>query len=461
MSTVAAIRPKPHYPPGPVSHPVTGMAREFQRAPLPTLCRLHNQYGHAVRFRFFGPFYGYLFTHPEHYQHILQTNNPNYTKMPHPTFIIMEPLAGKGLLTNDGESWLRQRRLAQPAFHRKQIADFAAVMTDCAAAMLDRWAQQWPVNPRLDVDKAMMALTLQIVGQTLFSLDLTAEARRVGEAFTEINRSIADLSVQPFSIYTVRLPFWPSTRRYRRQVAILDEVINRIIAERRAQPPTQADLLGMLMAARDEATGAGMDDKQLRDEVGTLLVAGHETTANLLTWAFSALDANPAVRHKLLAELDAVLGGRIPTVADVPNLPYTRLVLDETLRLYPPAYAMARWGNAPDRVGDYDIPANAAITLTVFYTHRSPDFWENPLVFDPERFTPERSADRPKLAYLPFGAGPRQCIGKDFALLEATLLLAMIAQRFELQVAPGHLVELDPQITLRPKNGLPVILRPR
>lgn len=461
MTTATALQPHSHIPPGPTSHPITGMAREFQRAPLPTICRLHDQYGHAVRFRFFGPFYGYLFTHPEHYQHILQTNNHNYTKMPHPTFLIFEPLAGKGLLTNDGESWLRQRRLMQPAFHRKQIADFAAIMTDATAAMLDRWTHQIADNPRLDVDQAMMALTLQIVGQTLFSLDLTAEARRVGEAFTAINRLIADLSVQPFSIYTVRLPFWPSTRRYRRQVAILDAVVNRIIAERRAQPEPRPDLLGMLMAARDEATGSGMDDKQLRDEVGTLLVAGHETTANLLTWALAALDANPAVRQKLYAEVDAVLGGRIPTVADVPNLPYTRLVLDETLRLYPPAYAMARWGNAPDRVGEYDLPANAAITMTIFYTHRSPDFWDNPLAFDPERFTPERSADRPKLAYLPFGAGPRQCIGRDFALLEATLILAMIAQRFEAQVAPGHVVGLDPQITLRPKNGLPVILRAR
>ncbi len=461
MSTWPLAPSTLRHPPGPQVNPITGTVGAFRRDPLGEIVRMHGQFGHAVRLRFFGPFFGYLFSHPDHYQHILQTNNHNYTKMPAPNFVLLEPLAGRGLLTNDGTSWLSQRRLAQPAFHRRQIAAFAETMTACIEEMLDRWAHRHPGDATLDIEQAMMQLTLQVAGLTLFSIDLTREAQRVAAAFDAINTIIIDLNTKPFSIFTVRSGLFPSTRRYRHHLHILDEVVNGIIAERRAHPGRHHDLLGMFMQARDEETGLGMDDKQLRDEVMTMMLAGHETTSNLLTWVWYVLATHPAVRDRLHAELAEVLGGRTPTMEDIPNLVYTRRVIDETLRLYPPAYVMARWANEADHIGGYDIPGQIPVTLSTFYTQRSPDFWDNPLVFDPDRFTPERSAERPRFAYMPFGGGPRQCIGNQFALTEATLALAMTAQRFCLELVPGYEVVINPLITLRPRNGMPMRLVPR
>ena len=450
---------KPHYPPGPHGHWLFGTVREFQTDMLNTITDLHRRYGDAVRYRFFLNFYGYSFIHPDHYKHILQDNNKSYTKQPHPTNQLFKPIVGDGLLTNDGDSWRRQRRLAQPAFHRRTIAGFGTTMTEATLAMLDRWqgaiAQQQP----LDIAHEMMQLTLEIAGKTLFSTDLTGEARAVGDAFTRANELFAELNVKPFSLYTIRLPFWPSTRRLNRDVVILDGVVNKIIAERRQEPSGRDDLLAMLMQSRDEETGESMDDHQLRDEVMTLLLAGHETTAVALTWAFYLLSQHPAGVQRLAAELDEVLGGETPTVAPLPPLDYTRMVIEETMRLYPPAYGIARWGNQADQVGGFDIPANAVITLMPYLTHRHPAFWPEPEKFDPERFTAERVAERPRFAYLPFGGGPRQCIGNNFAMTEAILLLATIMQRCRLALLPGHQVALQPLITLRPRGGMPMVVR--
>lgn len=463
MSPFAPKHPDTHAPLPPTAPGgwLSGLAREFQQDSLGTMARLWREYGDAVRFHFFGPFYGYIFVHPDHNKHILQDHNSNYTKQPHPSNVLLRLLVGDGLLTNDGESWRQQRRLAQPAFHRQRIAEFGATMTDAAQNLLAHWDSLPERERPLDIAEEMSRATLEVVGKTLFSQDLTREAETVGTAFTTVNETFGDLSVRPFSVYTIRLPWWPSTRTMNDNVAILDDVVTGVIAQRRANLGQHNDLLDLLMAARDEETGQGMSDRQLRDEVMTIMLAGHETTAIALSWTFYLLDKHPHVHQKLEAELANVLGGRLPTVTDLPQLTYTGMVIDEVLRLYPPAYATARWCNEADIVGGYYVPANSTIALSPYLTHRHPDFWDDPETFDPERFTPERKAARPRYAYIPFGGGPRQCIGNNFALMEAILILATIAQRYRLRLRPGQQVDLQPLVTLRPLDGLPMRLEKR
>lgn len=425
------------------------------------MMELFHEYGDAIRFRAVFNFYGYLFFHPDHYKHILQDNNRNYTKMPHPSLALLRPVVGNGLLTSDGDFWRRQRRLAAPAFHRRRIASFAGTMTAAADTMLESWHTLAQDGRPLDINEAMMHLTLEIVGKTLFSIDLTREADAVGEAFSVVNEEVARLTGIPFANIGQKIPFLPSTRKINQNTAVLTEVVNGIIQERRKSDLETEDLLGMLMSARDEETGEGMSDQQLRDEVMTIMLAGHETTAVALAWTFYLLSEHPTVREELEAEMDGVLNGRLPNIDDVPTLTYTTMVLEESMRLYPPAYAIARWGNEPDEVGGYATPANAVITMSPYITHRHPEFWDDPERFDPQRFSPERKAERPRYAYLPFGGGPRLCIGNNFAMTEAILLLASIVQRYRLTLLPGIPVELEPLITLRPKGKLMMTLSER
>lgn len=461
MSTIVTNpvpKKKMHHPPGPVPPWPLGIINQFQDNPLAKMEELAQQYGDAIRFRAILHYYGYFFFHPDHNQHILQDNNKNYTKIPHPSMLILTPVVGTGLLTSDGDYWRRQRRLAQPAFHRKRIAGFATTMTDAVQMML----AQWQHGRTLDVAAAMMHLTLEIAGKTLFSIDLTREADTVGEAFTAVNTEIARISPRPFAYQRLKyLPWWRSSKIIHGNTTVLDEVVQKIINERRTSGQQKDDLLGMLMEARDEETGEAMTDQQLRDEVMTIMLAGHETTAVNLAWTFYLLSQHPPVRQRLEAELAEVLNGRVPTMADIANLTYTTMVIEESMRLYPPAYIIARFGHEPDNIGGYDTPANTVLNLSPYLTHRHPDFWDSPQSFDPERFTPERKAERPRYAYLPFGGGPRQCIGNNFALTEAILLLASISQKFRLDLKPGHPVMVEPLITLRPKNGLPMNLTAR
>jgi cytochrome P450 len=450
----------PH-PPGPLGKWPQGVLKQFQDQPLETMMAMFRKYGDAIRFRAALNFYGYLFFHPDHYQHILQDNNRNYTKMPHPSLSLLRPVIGNGLLTSDGDFWRRQRRLAAPAFHRKRIAAFATTMTAATDVMLQNWHTLAKGGRPLDINAAMMHLTLEIVGKTLFSIDLTREADTVGEAFSVVNEEIAHLTSIPFADIGLKIPFLPTTRRINKNTAVLTKIVHGIIQERRQSGLETEDLLGMLMAARDEDSGEGMSDQQLHDEVMTIMLAGHETTAVALAWTFYLLSEHPAVRAELEAEVDGVLNGRLPTMDDMPNLPYTTMVLEESMRLYPPAYAIARWGNEEDEVGGYYVPKNAVITTSPYVTHRHPEFWDDPERFDPQRFTPERKAERPRYAYLPFGGGPRICIGNSFAMTEATLLLASIVQRYRLSLVPGTRVELEPLITLRPKGHLMMTLTPR
>lgn len=462
METSLAGHNTPHNaPPGPTGRGIFGTARQFQKAPLDYLTRIHQEFGDSLRYRFFLNWYGYSFVHPDANKHILQDNNANYTKQPHPSMQILKPLAGDGLLTSDGDFWRKQRRLAQPAFHRSQIAGFAQTFVDSTVARFDRWGSRASSGKGFAFDEELMALTLEIAGKTLFSIDLTGKAEQVGHAFDRANRIITDLSSQPFALFTLRIPFWPSTRKLFANTRQMEEVVYGIIDERRRSGEQKADLLGMLMEARDEETGEGMSVRQLRDEVLTLMVAGHETTSVLLSWLFYFLDRHPEVRERLEAEVDSVLSGRTPIFEDLPHLRYTRQVIDETLRIRPAAYIMTRWAQQADTVCGYNIPAQSGLVLCPYITHHLPEFWPEPQRFNPERFAAGKEAERPRYAYLPFGGGPRQCIGNSFALTEATLITAAIVQRFRVRVDPSHPAAMDPQITLRMKGGLPARLEER
>jgi len=416
-----------------------------------------HRYGDVVRFRLlFWP--AYVLYHPDHVKQVLQENHRNYNK----DFFIMKvtrQIFGNNLFTSDGASWLRQRRLMQPSFHHKRLAGFGRLMSEGTVAMLERWQRTAPSDAPLDIPLEMMRLTLRIAGLTLFSLDLSDEVDLVGHTFTTLGPLISRYTTLPFP------PLWVPTPRNRRLLAglnTLNTVVYAIIEERRKQPvDTQAtDLLGMLLSARDEETGEGMSDQQLRDEVLTLLLAGHETTATALAWTWYLLSQHPEVERRLHTELETVLAGRKPSVEDLDALPYTRMVIQEAMRLYPPAFGFTRFAIASDEMGGYPIVAKSVMFLSAYCTHRHPAFWEEPEVFDPERFTPERSAGRPRFAYFPFGGGPRQCIGNNFAMMEAQLVLATVAQRYSLRLVPGHPVELQVLPTLRPRLGLPMTLHP-
>ena len=456
MTSAVVPKARRPAPPTPRANRLFGTARRLQRDPLGCLQDFVTEVGPAAKYQFFAHMWGYLFVNPEHYQYILQDNYKNFTKMPSPVFQLLLPLIGKGLLSNDGESWLRQRRLAQPAFHRKQIHELAQIMTATAERRLSRWDELAHSGKVVSFDREMMELTLEIAGKALFSVDLTGPAREVGDIFSRLNELFGKLVVSPLALFTMRVPFWPSTRQVAQDVGALDQLIYGMINERRESGTSGNDLMGMLLAARDEDTGEGMDEKQLRDEVLTLLIAGHETTTLLLTWFFYCLGRYPEIEAQVHEEVDRTLSGRLPTVEDIPNLVYTRQVNDETLRLYPPAYALSRFANHADVVGGYEVQASAAISLCPFITHRMPEFWGHPLEFDPERFNPAQNNNRHRFAYIPFGAGPRQCIGEGFALTEGVLVAASIAQRFRLRIPDNHVAQMDPLITLHPKGEMPM-----
>jgi len=417
---------------------------------------MFQRYGNVVAVRFL-LWPTYMIFHPHDVKHVLQENHRNYSK---DTYLMhfLRPLLGQGLFTNDGLSWLHQRRLMQPAFHRKQLATFGALMTGATGVMLERWHNAAPRDQPVDVTVEMMRLTLRIVGQALFSIDLSDETDTVGQAFTALMTPFTDYIYHPVPPLAVPTP---RNRRIQQSIRTLDGVVQQMITEHRRLGSDTDDLLSLLVLSRDEETGEGMNDRQVRDEVMTLLLAGHETTSNALTWTWYLLSQHPDVESRLHAELERVLGGRIPMVEDLPRLVYTRMVLEEALRLYPPAVGFNRKALADDEVGGYVVPANTLIWLSPYTTHRHPDFWEDPDVFDPERFSPERAAGRPHFAHFPFGGGPRLCIGSNFARMEAELILATIAQRYQLRLLPGH--QVDPQVLLsmRPRHGLPMMLLER
>jgi cytochrome P450 len=450
------IVPRRKTVPGPRGHFLLGNARDIQRDPPGFASTLARQYGDVVRMHFF-LWPAYLISHPDGVRHVLQENHRNYSKDMY-AYQIFKPLLGRGLVTNDGESWFHQRRLMQPAFHRKRLDAFGVLMSGATARMLDRWQETDSHDQQLDIAAEMSHLTLRIAGRALFNIDLSGETHIVGQSVTKVNKLLSDYMYAPFPPIGI-----PTPRNRRLQIACraLDQVVHSIITARRRQNTDTGDLLSMLLLARDAETGQGMSNQQVRDEVMTLLIAGHETVSAALTWTWYLLSQHPEVERQLHNELDEVLSGHIPTVDHLARLSYTRMVLEEVLRLYPPAWIFARKAIAGDEIGGYFIPANSMIVLSPYLTHRHPAFWQDPETFDPEHFTPERSASRPHYAYFPFGGGPRMCIGSNFALMEAQLVLATIAQHYQLQLVPGHPVETEALLSLRPRHGLPMTLHCR
>ena len=440
------------YPPGPKGMPVLGHLLAFRKDPISFLMSAKEKYGDIVRFKIGGQDL-FLFSHPDLIRDVLVTNHRNFVKGRALTWA--KRLLGKGPLTSVGEFHRRQRRLAQPASHRQRIASYATAMTAHAVRMRD----QWKSGTTIDIHEAMMHLTLEIVATTLFGADVESETKEIGEALT-VSVEFFNRFLLPFADLMAELPI-PSTLRFRKAKARLDATIYRMIEARRAGGKDEGDLLSMLLLAQDEEGSGSMTDQQLRDEAMTIFLAGHETTANALTWSWLLLSQHPDVEAKVHAEVDRVLEGKLPTVEDLPKLAYTEKVLTESMRLYPPAWMVGYRAIGDYAVGDYFLPAGSVILMSQYVMHHDPRYFPDPFRFDPERWTPEAKLARPKFSYFPFGGGPRVCIGEPFAWMEGVLLIATLAQRWRLRLVPGHPVVLQPLITLRPKHGIRMTLEKR
>jgi cytochrome P450 len=441
------------YPPGPRRvFPFSGLFA-YRRGPLPFFQNLAERYGDISYFRL-GPQQAFFFNHPDYIKDILVTNHQNFMKGL--ALQRAKRLLGEGLLTSEGETHRRQRRLAQPAFHRRRIASYADVMTTYASQTCAGWND----GETLDISEEMMRLTLGIVGKTLFDADVKSDAQEVGEAMTVAMELFNTLTL-PFYELLRKLPL-PQFRRFDAAKLRLDAIIYRLIEERRRSGKDRGDLLSMLLLAQDtEGDGGQMTDAQLRDELMTIFLAGYETTSNALTWTWYLLSQNSAVESKLHEEIDEVLEGRLPTFEDVARMKYTEMVLAESMRLYPPAWATGRMALNDFEMGGYIVPKGSLVLMSQYVMHRDPRYFAEPMRFDPERWSPGAREARPQFTYFPFGGGPRRCIGEGFAWMEGILLLATLAQQWQMRLVPNHPVELKPVMTLRPKHGMRMILTRR
>lgn len=418
--------------------------------PLGYFSDIVRKYGDIAGLRILS-FRVYLINHPDYIEDVLVNHPRKFIKGR--VLQANKRVFGKGLLTSEGDFWLRQRRLAQPAFHRARIAEYAATMVEYTERLLDEWQD----GEERDIHKEMMRLTLQIVGKTLFDADVEHDAQDVGKSMELLLELGANFR------RTIFVPQWlptPTNLRIERAIRQIERVLYRIIAERRASGRDAGDLLSMLLAAQDE-DGSRMTDKQLRDEAITLFLAGHETTANALSWTWWLLAQNPSTEARLHAELRDVLNGRCPSMEDLPRLVYTNHVITESMRLYPPAWGVARTCIEDHEVAGYPIPRGSGVSFSQWTVHRDPRWYDAPEEFRPERWEGDLLKRLPRFAYFPFGGGPRQCIGNAFALMEAALVLATIARRYRFRLVEGHPVVPLASITLRPRHGIRVVLEKR
>lgn len=444
------------YPPGPRPRFPLELLARFRSDRLSFLLDLAS-YGDVSHLELQGRHF-YLLNHPDLIQDVLVTNDRLFVKSR--ALQVARRLLGDGLLTSEGDFHLRQRRLVQPAFHRQRMAAYGEVMAAYAARSSERWSAQGAALA-VDMSEEMMRLTLAIVGKTLFDADVEGEAQEIGKSLTEALHGLSR-TLLPGGERLEKLPL-PANQRAEEARQRLDATIYRLIRERRASGEDCGDLLSMLLAARDEdgKEADGMSDQQVRDEAMTLFLAGHETTANALTWTWYLLSQNPVEERQLHAEVDRVLGGRIPTMDDIPNLPYTRMALSEAMRLCPPVYAIGRQAVEDYEVRGYLLPAGSTVFLSQYVMHRDSRYWFDAERFDPNRWTPEAQARRPKFTYFPFSAGPRVCIGESFAWTEGIFVLATLAQHWQARLVLGHPVTPEPLITLRPKFGMRMTLHRR
>ena len=399
-----------------------------------------------------------ILNHPRHAQHILRDNARNYHKGG-PLWDAVRDMLGNGLVVSEGDFWLRQRRMMQPQFHRQRIAALNTLMVEAIAGVLDTWQTAANSGEDFDIAPAFDRVTMSVILRTMFGTGLNAdEMDEAAEAMTiGLNYIMQGTVTHP-------LPDWlplPGKKRYQEAMARFDEIVYRIIGECRRGEGEENHLLAMMLDVVDAETGEGMTDQQLRDEVATLFLAGYETTSITLSWAMYHLGQNPEMMTKLKAEVDEVLGDRWPTMADLRNLSYTKMVIEESMRLCPPSFWLPRTALEDDEIDGYHIPAGTNVVSLTYMYHHHPEEWENPGEFNPERFTPKNSANRHKFAFVPFGAGQRMCIGRDFAMMEGQLALAMVMQRFGVTAVPGHITTPQLSSTLRPKGGVMVNLTKR
>lgn len=436
-------------PPGPKQKPLWGDLWDFRRDPIKFLTKLRT-YGEIVYFKL-GTQDVYLLNEPDYVKEIFVTQAKNVHKGR--GLQRSKKLLGEGLLTSEDEVHKRQRRLVQPAFHRQRIANYAKVMVDYAAQTRDNWK----ANTTISIHEEMMKLTLSVVAKTLFDADVEKEAKELGDAMNVFVNSF-DMITLPFIELIEKIPF-PRIRALNQSRDLLNKTIYRIINERRIEKKDHGDLLSMLLIAQDEeGDGKGMTDLQVRDEAMTLFIAGHETTANSLTWTWYLLSQHPEIEKKVWQEIDDVLAGRLPSAEDYPKLKYLEMVLSESMRLYPPAWLVGRRVIKECQVGGYTLPVNAIVFQCQYLMHHDERYFPDPFKFDPERWTPSEKEKRPRYSYFPFGGGPRQCIGEPFAWMEGVLMLATIAQKWQLTLPQDYKVEMQPLITLRTKKEIPMKL---
>lgn len=438
-----------HFPPGPSGHFLVGNIPEINRDPLNFFSQCARDYGDVVRWQL-GPFPALLINHPDLIEQVLVTQYRNFAK----SSVYRRGLrvVGNGLLTSEGDFWHRQHRLVQPAFHTQRIVAYGQLMVAYTNQLLDSWQDGSIRDLHLD----MMSLTSQIVSKALFNVDIAGEIEGVQAALN----AVMDFNARMSNQYLI--PTWlptPSNLRYSRAIQKLDAIVYRIINQHRASGDDTGDLLSMLLQVRDEGDGTGMTNQQVRDEAMTLFLAGHETTANAMTWTWFLLAQHPQVEAKLLEELQTVLGGRTPTVADLRQLRYTEQVVKEAMRLYPPVWGISRVARHDCVLGGYDVKAGTTVFISQWIIHRDSRFFDLPEVFHPDRWADNSIEQLPTFAYFPFGGGQRICIGKAFAMMEAILILATLAQKFRLTLQPNHPVVLQPSLALRPLHGMKMLLK--
>ena len=433
-------------PPGPKGLPFLGSIRQLQQDRIGFLINNQHQYGDIVHFKV-GPRHMYQLNNPEHVQYVLVKHADQFQKTPSLKRAARDSI-GQGLLTSEGELHKRQRRLVQPAFHHNRIAAYADTMVQYTNDRLN----DWETGKQIGMLNEMMHLTMRIVGKTLFDTDVTDEADSIGAAISVGIEATIDRITHPLQLME-QLP--TATNRKRKDaLKVIDDTINRFIEERQASGEDKGDLLSMLLMAVDEQDGGQMTNKQVKDEAMTLFVAGHETTANALAWTFYLLGQHPEVEQKLADEIQAALEGRLPTLADLPKMPYLEMVVKEAMRLYPPAWTVSREAQADFEVGGYSIPKGSIIMMSMYVVHHDGRYWDQPDTFLPERFAAANEENIPKYAYFPFGGGPRVCIGNQFAMMEAQLVLATILQRYHLSLIEGQQIKLNPLVTLRPEPDI-------
>ena len=433
--------------PGPRGLPLLGVMPEMISDMLGLFTNTAREYGGIAQFKLLNKSY-LLVTNPDYVKYILQDNYRNYIRGR--SVETGRVLLGNGLPLTDGDFWLRERRILQPAFHRERLGKLANVITN----VIDIFTQDWEAKSRgneiLDLDDEMMRLTLTVIIKSMFSAKIDDKIQSLSYAFNVASKFMLWRSQQMWAP-PLSVPI-PRNVEYNRALKVLNGTIYPLIEDRRKNP--EDDLLGMMLEMRDADTGEGMSDQQARDEVVTIFFAGHETTAATMAWAFYLLSQHPEIEERARAEVKELLNGRQPAFADLPKFVYLQQVINEVLRLYPAAYLFAREAVVDDQLDGYPIPANTLIFITPFVTHHDPKYWPDPERFDPERFTSEQVASRPRHIYYPFGEGPHLCLGNNFALMEMQLILAMTLQRFRLRLIPNHPIAFKPEATLRPRYGM-------